>query len=631
MLSQGLSQGVLLQGRYRILRQIGGGGMGVVYLAEDARLAGRRCAIKEMSPAQLAPQDRNWAINTFRQEAQILANLSHPGLTGVNDFFPEGGNWYLVMDYVEGETLEGRLERARGGHLPLDEAMNIARQLCNVLEYLHGQSKPVVFRDLKPGNVMITPQGEVKLIDFGIARFFKPGQTRDTMSMGTPGYAAPELYGGLGQSDPRTDVYSLGALLLRMVTGYDPITAATPFPLPSPGSLIRGLPSHVEEVISHATRLQPDLRYQSVNELRQALFPPTWVLPQQRSPDAQTYTASSTVQSQAIPAPRRTGLWIGLGVVGILLIGLCAAVLGGALALPALLNTPTVQPLTVQPPTVPPPTTTTELTSLPSTASVESPLPPTSLPAPSLSPTVDRSLRWDTIGQSARGRDLEVGIIGDTKGAAIVVVGSIQGDQSNTRDLINSLMDDFNNDRDRIPANVAFYFIPTINPDGNSTGTRRNANNVDLNRNWDTFDWTANPEQPEGTVRGAGGSRPHSEPETQSLADYLLSLQRKDSNLRVVVWHSSQRLSSSGHVYPGYTSSGLDGNALSLAWRYADATGYAVKEDWAPYEPTGELIAWCAEEGIEAIDVVIPRSLSGSSRNLRNTTMDALLEIARFP
>ena len=241
------------------------------------------------------------------------------------------------------------------------------------------------------------------------------------------------------------------------------------------------------------------------------------------------------------------------------------------------------------------------------------------------------SLRWDTIGQSVRGRDLEVGIIGDTRGAAIVVVGSIQGDQPNTRDLIDYLIDDFNNDRDRIPADVTFYFVPTINPDGNAAGTRRNAHNVDLNRNWDTFDWTANPEQPEGTVRGAGGSRPHSEPETQSLADYLLSLQRKDSNLRVVVWHSSQRLSSSGHVYPGYTSSGLDGNALSLAYRYADSTGYAVKEDWAPYETTGELIAWCAEEGIEAIDIVIPRSLSGSNRNLRNTTMDALLEIARFP
>jgi len=224
-----------------------------------------------------------------------------------------------------------------------------------------------------------------------------------------------------------------------------------------------------------------------------------------------------------------------------------------------------------------------------------------------------------------------VTIIGYEKGAAVVVVGSIQGDQPNTRNLINYLIDDSARDMDRIPADVAFHFIPTINPDGNAAGTRRNAHNVDLNRNWDTFDWTANPEEPEGVVTGAGGSRPHSEPETQSLADYLLSLQHQDSNLRVVVWHSSHRPSSSGHVYPGCTSSGLDRDALSLAYRYADVTGYAVKEDWAPYETTGQLITWCAEESIEAIDIVIPRSLSGADRNLRNATMGALLEIARFP
>ena len=618
-----LNQGTLLQSRYRILRQIGGGGMGVVYLAEDTRLAGHHCALKEMSPAQLAPKDRNWAINAFRQEAQMLANLKHPGLTAVTDFFPEAGNWYLVMDYVEGETLEKRLERTRRGRPPLDEALNITRQLCNVLEYLHRQSPPVVFRDLKPGNVMITPQGEVRLIDFGIARFFKPGQTRDTVNLGTPGYAAPEQYGGLGQSDPRTDVYSLGALLHQMVTGYDPVTATTPFPLPSPGSLMRGLPTHVEEVISRATRMQPDLRYRSVEELRQALFPHTWVLPQQPS-DPQPPVSGS--------GPGK-GIWIGLGIA-VALIGLCAVMLGGALALSGIFGTPTVQPPTVEQPTVPP-SVTTELVSPPPTMPGGSPSPspsqPPSSPTSTAEPTVDVSLRWDTIGQSVRSRDLEVGIIGDTRGAAIVVVGSIQGDQPNTRDLIDYLADDFNNDRGRIPADVTFYFIPTINPDGNAAGTRRNAHNVDLNRNWDTSDWTANPEQPEGTVNGAGGSRPHSEPETQRLANYLLSLQRQDSNLRVVVWHSSQSLSSSGHVYPGYTSSGLDGDAVDLAQRYAGVTGYAVKADWAAYETTGEVIAWCAEDGIEAIDIVIPRSLSGSNRTLRNTTMDALLEIAQFP
>ena len=317
-----LKPNTLLQNRYRVLRRIGGGGMGIVYLAADTRLAGRNCAIKEISPAQLATQDRNWAINAFRQEAQILARLSHPGLTTVTDFFPESGNWYLLMDYVEGKTLQERLDQARGGRLPLEEALGIVRQLCNVLEYLHGQSPPVVFRDLKPGNVMLTPRGEVKLIDFGIARFFKPGRTRDTVNLGTPGYAAPEQFGGRGQSGPQTDIYSLGVLLHQMVTGYDPTTADTPFPLPDPGSLVHGLPQHVEEAISRAIRLQPDLRFQSVQELQRVLFPPTWVLPPQ-PPGPQSQRSSSS----------GLGKGIGLGVVGVLLLGLCVAAIAGGLAL----------------------------------------------------------------------------------------------------------------------------------------------------------------------------------------------------------------------------------------------------------------------------------------------------------
>jgi hypothetical protein len=259
----------LLQNRYRIRRQIGGGGMGVVYLAEDTRLPGRRCAVKETSPDQLPPQDRSWATEAFRQEAQMLATLSHPGLTAVTDFFFERGNWYLVMDFVEGETLGDRLDRSPGRRLPLREALGIARQLCTVLEYLHEQRPPVVFRDLKPGNVMLTPKGAIKLIDFGIARFFKPGRSRDTVNLGTPGYAAPEQYGGKGQTDPRSDIYSLGVVLHEMLTGYDP--QSTPFNLPRPRSLALAIPPGVEQVILRATQSDPGGRYQTVAQFRQAL------------------------------------------------------------------------------------------------------------------------------------------------------------------------------------------------------------------------------------------------------------------------------------------------------------------------------------------------------------------------
>ncbi len=265
-----LTLGTLLQNRYRILQQIGGGGMGTVYLAEDTRLPRRRCAVKEMSPANVPQQDLAWAMLAFQQEAQMLACLRHPGLTTVTDFFSEGNNWYLVMEYVEGETLENRLERASGLRLPVQETLNIMHQLCDVLEYLHNQIPPVIFRDLKPGNVMLTPRGEVKLIDFGIARFFKPSQTRDTVNLGTPGYAAPEQYGGLWQSDPRSDVYSLGVLLHQMLTGFDPTTL--PMQLPPARALNPSLPPSVEAVIQQATQTPAHLRFQSVRDFRRALF-----------------------------------------------------------------------------------------------------------------------------------------------------------------------------------------------------------------------------------------------------------------------------------------------------------------------------------------------------------------------
>ena len=353
----------LLQNRYHILRQIGGGGMGVVYLAEDTRLAGRYCAIKEMSPAQLAPQDRNWATSAFQQEAQMLARLSHPGLTAVTDFFPEAGDWYLVMDYVEGETLETRLERSPGGRLPLDEALNVTRQLCNVLEYLHERHPPVVFRDLKPGNVMLTPQGEVKLIDFGIARFFKPGQTRDTVSLGTPGYAAPEQYGGLGQTDPRSDVYGLGALLHQMVTGYDP--TMTPFNLPPPRQINPGVPPSVEAAIQRALQVDLSQRFQNVDEMRRALQPP----PPSPSP----------------PLPPPPSPWkIVAGVGGVLLMLLAC----GAILVPAIIRwlTPSPTPRVTSAASPSGPTQTPVVMVLTPT-----PVPPTRTPVPTSTPTIGPS------------------------------------------------------------------------------------------------------------------------------------------------------------------------------------------------------------------------------------------------
>ena len=183
-----LGVGTVLQGRYEIRGQLGRGGMGLVYLAADKRLGNMSVAVKEMDATQVAPADRQWTINAFRDEAQILARLNHVGIARVIDYFSQGDHSYLVMEYVPGETLETALARAPRG---FDErqALVWAGQLAVVLDYLHQQNPPVIFRDLKPGNIMVQPDGTLKLIDFGIARLFKPGQTQDTALMGTPGYA----------------------------------------------------------------------------------------------------------------------------------------------------------------------------------------------------------------------------------------------------------------------------------------------------------------------------------------------------------------------------------------------------------------------------------------------------------
>jgi WD40 repeat protein/tRNA A-37 threonylcarbamoyl transferase component Bud32 len=214
----------LLKGRYRLARQVGRGGFGAVYEAQDTELGNRRVAIKEMSQRGLTPEELQGALEAFRQEALLLAQLVHPNLPRIYEQFSEGGHWYLVMDFIEGETLEARLGAAPGGRLPVAEVLRLARQLCEVLEYLHSQQPPIIFRDLKPANIMLTPAGHVYLIDFGIARHFKPGQAKDTVAFGSAGYAAPEQY-GKAQTTPQADIYSLGATLHQMLSGTDPSDA----------------------------------------------------------------------------------------------------------------------------------------------------------------------------------------------------------------------------------------------------------------------------------------------------------------------------------------------------------------------------------------------------------------------
>ncbi|GCE27166.1 hypothetical protein KDA_26500 [Dictyobacter alpinus] len=218
--SQPLKVRELLKHRYRLVKQIGSGGYGKIYQAIDTEFMDRRVAIKEMIQQGLGQQELLDAAESFKREAVLLATLTHPNLPSIYDYFSENGNWYLVMSFIEGETLEHYLQQ-RGGSLSIEKVLQIGIQLATVLSFLHTRRPAIVFRDLKPSNVMRTPEGQIYLIDFGIARHFKYGKLKDTMVLGSPGYAAPEQY-GRAQTTPQADVYSLGIVLYQLITGIDP-------------------------------------------------------------------------------------------------------------------------------------------------------------------------------------------------------------------------------------------------------------------------------------------------------------------------------------------------------------------------------------------------------------------------
>jgi len=259
----------VLQDRYVIAEKLGQGGMGAVYRASDRRLSTINWAIKEMSQSAITgPLERQHAREAFRHEAEMLAALNHPNLPRVTDHFEQEGKAYLVMEYVPGETLHSLLVR-EGLPQPQQRVFEWFRQLAEVLEYLHSQNPPIIFRDLKPANIMLTPNGQIKLIDFGIARLFKPGQAKDTQAFGTVGYSAPEQY-GRGQTDARSDIYSLGVLLHQLLTGYDP--TLTPFRLPPANQASPNVPRSISDVIAAATDSDPARRFMSMRAFRDALF-----------------------------------------------------------------------------------------------------------------------------------------------------------------------------------------------------------------------------------------------------------------------------------------------------------------------------------------------------------------------
>jgi serine/threonine protein kinase len=217
----------LLHGRYELLTPIGTGGFSEVYKAIDY-VQREIVAIKRVNLHGLTPRQVIEATDTFNREILLLTDLFHAHLPLLHEYFMDAEHWYLVMDFIDGVTLEQFIEQqvARGStfgtlFMPLNDVLSIALQLCSVLKYLHTRQPAIIFRDLNPSNILRDQQGHIFLIDFGIARRFKPGRRRDTIPFGSPGYAAPEQY-GKAQTTPRADIYSLGVLLHQLLSGDDP-------------------------------------------------------------------------------------------------------------------------------------------------------------------------------------------------------------------------------------------------------------------------------------------------------------------------------------------------------------------------------------------------------------------------
>ncbi len=258
-------RGEIIDNKYEILKEIGRGGMSVVYLAMDRRL-NKQWAIKEIKKVANS-QKNEVVIQSLLAEANLMKRLDHPTLPRIVDIIDNGRTIYVVMDYIEGESLDKILKEE--GAQPQERVIEWAKELCAALLYLHSQDPPVIYRDMKPANVMLKPEGNLKVIDFGIAREYKVGNLADTVSLGTRGYAAPEQFGGKGQTDERTDIYGLGITLYHLVTGKNP--SEPPYEIYPIRKWNPGLSSGLEAIIQKCTQLNPADRYQSCGELMYAL------------------------------------------------------------------------------------------------------------------------------------------------------------------------------------------------------------------------------------------------------------------------------------------------------------------------------------------------------------------------
>ncbi|CAG0931986.1 serine/threonine protein kinase, bacterial [Thermoflexales bacterium] len=336
-----LPTGQILNNRYQVIRLLGAGGMGAVYYARDPVL-NRQVAIKQLQAEPITGQLTAERIQAqFQREAQILASLHHPNLPRVTDYFSENKRHYLVMDYIEGQTLQ-ELVQANAQGLAEAQVLDWADQLLSALEYIHAHQ--LIHRDIKPANIRRTPDGRIFLVDFGLVKSYNPNDPRTTTMMhglGTPEYSPPEQYDPAAHTDERSDIYSLGATLYHLLTGQAPISVtrrtSDPAAFRTPRATNAHLSPDMERVILRAMELERGKRFASAQDMRAALF------------TARQAVLGDFIRTVALPPalPRRakSARLITAGVVLIMLALAGAAFVATQLRTPAALLTATQVPL----------------------------------------------------------------------------------------------------------------------------------------------------------------------------------------------------------------------------------------------------------------------------------------------
>jgi serine/threonine protein kinase len=252
----------VLQNRWEILSHLGQGGMGTVYMARDLRLANRECVVKKLRDDFFRQEDKEKALLFFQREAFVLSRLQHPNIVHILDYFEENGDYFLVMEYVEGENLQQLIQKTNEP-FPENQVIAWGQQIAEVLHYLHSHDPPVIYRDLKPSNIMIDNMGRVKLVDFGIARPFQ--EDTDNTHVVSAGYSPPEQY--WGAADPRSDIYALGATMYFLLTTNEPLALQTS----SPRKVNAKVAERVDHLVQRATSQDIWLRFQSAPEMKEAL------------------------------------------------------------------------------------------------------------------------------------------------------------------------------------------------------------------------------------------------------------------------------------------------------------------------------------------------------------------------